>query len=607
MVGPKKQTASWTLESFSEKPQKRQLQILSSFLWILFFLLIGLAASGKDSSPTVMSGILGGSVTFPLNLSMDTEIEDITWIGPQNVLVFARPKGDVSLLAKSYQGRLNITSWNYSLYISNLTWDDAGSFKAQINQKNSKHTTEKKFILNIYEHLQEPQVIMKSMNTSGNTSCSITLMCSVKGAEKDVQYSWTPKDYSSSESYVGSTLTISPNPCDPDLIYTCTAQNPVSQSRSQPVQIWQFCTGDSRGKPMGETVRGTVGEPIILPLALRASKDTEKIVWISNTTIISKRWEEADPPIKPKGPEEDRVQISDQDYSLKISQLKMEDAGLYHACVCSEASRVTSMRHINLHPYRRLKEPNVTSSSIHMEDNICRVNLTCSVEDGGKDVIYIWTYLQKEAVVSQEGSQLNVSWKSGESHPNFTCTASNPVSNSSSQFFSKNICSGSTAVFNSNQAEAPADTQADHTIYTLVSQGYEKPDILPRPTSDTSSDSNVTMEEDEQNTEIDSTANGRDEVYDLATQEDTGDDLASEVQTQYDVITPDDTVVDCEDEGQPEYVQLFCTLQKKTPSPQKKDTSFTVYCSVQRPQKAVPLLQQDDPESSEIPTYENFT
>jgi lymphocyte antigen 9 len=102
---------------------------------------------------------------------------------------------------------------------------------------------------------------------------------------------------------------------------------------------------------MGETVRGTVGEPIILPLALRASKDTEKIVWISNTTIISKRWEEADPPIKPKGPEEDRVQISDQDYSLKISQLKMEDAGLYHACVCSEDSRVNSMRHINLHPY----------------------------------------------------------------------------------------------------------------------------------------------------------------------------------------------------------------------------------------------------------------
>jgi hypothetical protein len=106
-----------------------------------------------------------------------------------------------------------------------------------------------------------------------------------------------------------------------------------------------------------------------------------------------------------------------------------------------------------------------------------------------------------------------------------------------------------------------SEPTADHTIYTLVSQGYEKPDILPRPTSDTSSDSNVTMEEDEQNAEIDSTANGRDEVYDLATQEDTGDDLASEVQTQYDVITPDDTVVDCEDEGQPEYVQLFCTLQ----------------------------------------------
>jgi lymphocyte antigen 9 len=99
-----------------------------------------------------------------------------------------------------------------------------------------------------------------------------------------------------------------------------------------------------------------------------------------------------------------------------------------------------------------------------MEDNICRVNLTCSVEDGGKDVIYIWTYLQKEAVVSQEGSQLNVSWKSGESHPNFTCTASNPVSNSSSQFFSKNICSGCTpSLF--TQAAEPGDSDPREFVF----------------------------------------------------------------------------------------------------------------------------------------------
>ncbi|XP_078212238.1 T-lymphocyte surface antigen Ly-9 isoform X9 [Callithrix jacchus] len=543
---------------------------------------------------------------------------------------------------KSYQGRLSITKWSYSLYISNLTLNDAGSYKAQINKKNSKVTTKEEFTLLIFEQLQEPQVTLKSVKVSENFSCNITLMCSVTGAEESVLYSWTPGDSHASESNGGSILTISRMPCDPDLPYTCTARNPVSQSSSRPVHAGKFCTdpGASRGETMGETVVGVLGEPVTLPLALPVTcRDTEKVVWMFNTSIISKEREEAataDPLIKSRDPFKNRVWVSNQDCSLKIDRLMIEDAGRYHAYVCSETSRVTSMTYVTLRIYRRLRKPKITWSLRHTEDGICRVSLTCSAEDGGNTVVYTWTPPQKEAVVLQGKSHLNVSWRSGENHPNLTCIASNPVSNTSHQFPSENICPGPRrnmklwiglplmvcllclGIFSwwciwkqkrrfpalcSSQAEDPADTP-----------GYEKLDPptgparpQPRPTSDSSSDSNTTTEEDDDRPEMHKSINGRDRVYNQVTQEGAEHDSAPEAKADYNLVTPYVTEVESVVGENTVYAQVSFNLQGKTPASQKEESSATIYLSIQKPQTVVPPRQQDDLKIPESPTYENST
>ncbi|XP_063483105.1 T-lymphocyte surface antigen Ly-9 isoform X3 [Symphalangus syndactylus] len=525
----------------------------------------GLRASGKDSAPTVVSGILGGSVTLPLNISVDTEIEHVIWIGPKNALAFARPKENVTVMVKSYLGRLDITKWSYSLYIRNLTLNDAGSYKAQINQRNFQVTTEEEFTLFVYEQLQEPQVTMKSVKVSENFSCNITLMCSVKGAEKSVLYSWTPRDPHASESNGGSVLTISRTPCDPDLPYTCTAQNPVSQSSSLPVHVGQFCTdpGASRGGTTGETVVGVLGEPVTLPLALPACRDTEKVVWLFNTSVISKEREAAataDPLIKSRDPYKNRLWVSSQDCSLKIGRLKIEDAGPYHAYVCSEASRVTSTTHVTLLIYRPERN---TKLWIVLFLMVC---LPCVG-------IFSWCI-----------------WKR------------------------KGRCS--VPAFCSSQAEAPADTPeptAGHTLYSVLSQGYEKLDTplrparqQPTPTSDSSSDSNITTEEDEDRPEVHKPISGRDEVYDQVTQEGAGHHPAPEGQADDDPVTPYVTEVESVVGENTVYAQVF-NLQGKTPVSQKEESSATIYCSIQKPQTVVPPLQQNDLEIPESPTYENFT
>ncbi|XP_012495069.1 PREDICTED: T-lymphocyte surface antigen Ly-9 [Propithecus coquereli] len=566
MVGPKSHSDDWALGPFSNKPQKSQPQIFSSILWTcLLFLLMGLSASGKDSAPTVVLGIIGGSMTLSLNISGDTEIEHVTWNGPTNTLIMAYPKGKITFVDKSYQGRLN-TSWNYSLCISNLTLKDAGTYKAQINQKNSQVTTEEKFTLHIYEQLREPQVTMKSAKVSENSSCNITLRCSVKGAEKDVLYSWTPRDPHASESNDSSILTIFRMPCHPNPPYTCTVRNPVSESSSRPVRARQFCAGPgaSRRGAMGETVLGILGEPITLPLALLASQDIDNVVWMFNASIISKGQEEAataDPLIKSRDPFKNRVWVSGQDHSLKIDPLKMEDAGPYHAYVCSKASRVTSTTHVTLLIYRPKShvKPWIVLSPV--------VFLLCFV-------ISSWCI-----------------WRHKRQY--------------------------SAPAFGSSPAEAPAVTPeptAGHTVYSMLSHGYEKlgpphkpARPQPRPTSDSSSDSNITTEEDEERPETHKPVNGGDELSDLVTQEGTGHDSASESQAEYDLTAPDDTTAESVVEGGTVYMQVFFNSQRQTPVPQKKDSSATIYDCVQKSQMVVPPPQQNNLESPEIPTYENLT
>nr|XP_010953957.1 T-lymphocyte surface antigen Ly-9 isoform X3 [Camelus bactrianus] len=567
MVGPRRHTDGWAPQLLSNKPLKSHPHVVSPFLRTpLLVLLMGLGASGKDSAPAVVKGILGGSVTFSLDISTDTEIEHITWSGPQGSFALAFPKGVIVFTDRSYQGRVNIFTQNNSLSINKLTVKDAGSYQAQINQVSSNVTRNEEFTLHIYEQLQEPQVTVKSMTVSENASCNITLICSMERAGEDVLYSWTSRDPHASESWGGSTLTISWLPCDPDLSITCTAKNPVSQSSSRPIHTWQFCTdlGASRGGPMGETVAGILGESITLPLALPDSQDIEKVVWMFNTTIISKkRGQEAtvNQLIKFKDPDKNTMQISSQDYSLKIGQLKMEDAGPYHAYVCSN-SRIISTERIILLIYRPQR-----STKLWIGFSLLVFIVLCFGISGW----YFWKQKRR----------------------------------------------GSAPDFSSSQAEAPADIPeptASHTGYIKLSHGHEKLNTCtttarqqPRHISKGCSDSSGTTVEDKERTEMGQPVNGKDQTCDLFTQKNAEHDSDSEGQAEYDLVTPGDMAPALVAEGETMYTQVFLNLTGKTPIPQEKESSATIYCSVQKPQMAGPLPQQNDPESPEIPTYENLT
>uniref|UniRef100_A0A2K6GG30 CD84 molecule n=1 Tax=Propithecus coquereli TaxID=379532 RepID=A0A2K6GG30_PROCO len=82
--------------------------------------------------------------------------------------------------------------------------------------------------------------ITQSLMTSVNSTCNVTLTCSVDKEEKNVTYSWSPLGKE------GNVLQIFQTPEDHELTYTCTAWNPVSNN-SESISAQRLCTDTTMG------------------------------------------------------------------------------------------------------------------------------------------------------------------------------------------------------------------------------------------------------------------------------------------------------------------------------------------------------------------------
>uniref|UniRef100_A0A7N5P5E1 SLAM family member 5 n=1 Tax=Ailuropoda melanoleuca TaxID=9646 RepID=A0A7N5P5E1_AILME len=82
--------------------------------------------------------------------------------------------------------------------------------------------------------------ITQSLMTSRNSTCNVTLICSVEKEEENVTYSWSPLGEE------GNVIRIFQTPDSQELTYTCTAWNPVSNS-SDSISAQQLCADTATG------------------------------------------------------------------------------------------------------------------------------------------------------------------------------------------------------------------------------------------------------------------------------------------------------------------------------------------------------------------------
>lgn len=99
--------------------------------------------------------------------------------------------------------------------------------------------------------------ITQSLMTSVNSTCNVTLTCSVEKEEKNVTYRWSPLGEE------GNVIRIFQTPDNQELTYTCTAWNPVSNS-SDSVSALQLCAGNQQ-RPSLLSLPAARPEPGLVP------------------------------------------------------------------------------------------------------------------------------------------------------------------------------------------------------------------------------------------------------------------------------------------------------------------------------------------------------
>ncbi|XP_011234597.1 SLAM family member 5 isoform X1 [Ailuropoda melanoleuca] len=216
------------------------------YLWILLLCLqTCLEAARSDTDILTVIGIVGESVTFPLNIEKSQQVVNIVWNSETSV-AFVTP-GDpgtapkVSVTHQNYNERINVSCQNYNLEIRNLRLEDSGVYKADINTKTVEGmvTTTRRYSLQVFRRLGKPK-ITQSLMTSRNSTCNVTLICSVEKEEENVTYSWSPLGEE------GNVIRIFQTPDSQELTYTCTAWNPVSNS-SDSISAQQLCADTATG------------------------------------------------------------------------------------------------------------------------------------------------------------------------------------------------------------------------------------------------------------------------------------------------------------------------------------------------------------------------
>ncbi|KAL1769719.1 SLAM family member 9 [Sigmodon hispidus] len=247
---------------------------MRALLWSLLLLLQKAKGfSGDDEDPEEVVAVLQESITLSLEIPSNEEVEDIIWFSQKNLAIVVPGKEDqpanITVKDSRYQGRVGISDSSYSLYISNLTWEDSGYYQAKVNLKTSLLSLTKSYDLRVYRRLSKPHITV-NLKISEKGACNISLMCSVERAGMDVTYTWLSSQDSADTSHEGCDITTSWRPGDKALSYTCRVSNPISNTSSRLIHVGSFCADPGYPKKPATFCLLTKGLLLLLLLIILA-------------------------------------------------------------------------------------------------------------------------------------------------------------------------------------------------------------------------------------------------------------------------------------------------------------------------------------------------
>ncbi|XP_043307566.1 SLAM family member 7 isoform X2 [Cervus canadensis] len=230
----------------------------------VIFLLCQLTGPAASGIPKKLVGAIGGSVIFPLNLSVNL-VDSIIWVFNSTTLITIQPKmGDKKALIivtqKRNKERVNFPHEGYSLKLSRLKKNDSGIYRVEIHSSTLQDPLTQEYELRVYEYLSKPKVVI-GLQDNKNGTCVTNLTCSMEHGEEDVTYSWKSLDQATNESHSGSILPISWRWEKSDMTFICMASNPISSNSSNPIFAQNLCEELIEEKKETDTHQETLSLP----------------------------------------------------------------------------------------------------------------------------------------------------------------------------------------------------------------------------------------------------------------------------------------------------------------------------------------------------------
>ncbi|XP_055516821.1 LOW QUALITY PROTEIN: hepatocyte cell adhesion molecule-like [Leucoraja erinacea] len=214
---------------------------------ILFFLLaLSAAAEGVNitTQAYITHGVAGSSVLLSIQYTTSSsETPVIQWQLKRDKPIPLVQSYGTRILGKlrpEYKDRIVIFR-NGSLLIHNLQLTDEGMYEVEIAITDDAPTAAQTLNLTVDIPVSKPVVVLSS-STVLELSEYVTLNCSHENGTKPI-YTWLKggnpleSDERLSLSSDQKTLTISQVRVTDDDIYSCTVENPISNSRSTPVKL----------------------------------------------------------------------------------------------------------------------------------------------------------------------------------------------------------------------------------------------------------------------------------------------------------------------------------------------------------------------------------
>ncbi|XP_075699564.1 SLAM family member 9-like isoform X2 [Rhinoderma darwinii] len=173
---------------------------------------------------------------------------DITWFISGNH--FATSESGKKIEIRDYRYKEKAYSMeDGSLLMKNLVREDQGNYIASTLTSTSgkENFCALMYDLKVYEMLSDDHIEIE-YEVSNNETCNMTVSCTVN--RSDVNITW--------ESLTGNGTNVTSNVVhvqdpDPEVIYTCTAWNPIT-STSKSVTPWEYCKKGRQEKPGDYTV-----------------------------------------------------------------------------------------------------------------------------------------------------------------------------------------------------------------------------------------------------------------------------------------------------------------------------------------------------------------